>query len=282
MRADGVPAIRREAAWVTGCEDVFVEQVLAELQAFVSAPRGLSYASHWLVSVVDRVFDDAMRDASEEDAADMHARAQGDAKPGADTHQEDSAAAGHAPNLEQAGAQSDAARANSDGQEQGNAPTRDAAEPSQSQSQSQSQSELQPQGGPDHVSAVSAGSSAGEFAERQAVRRIQAFHKAARHVLQSWSYYSVQVLRELTVRNAPSFGSFNVARVLFDEYMFYLVSLELLLLLLLLLMGMWQVQTRVTHPHKTIRHPDVIVRTDGATPSSLSVCVLACIMMTSC
>jgi hypothetical protein len=88
----------------------------------------------------------------------------------------------------------------------------------------------------------SAESTAGEAAHLQ---RIQTFHKVARNLLQSWTFYAIQVLRELTLKSAPSFGSFNALRMLLDEYLFYVI------------------QSRITHPLKRLHHPDVIVRRDG-------------------
>jgi len=35
------------------------------------------------------------------------------------------------------------------------------------------------------------------------------------------------VLRELTLKSAPSFSSFNILRMLFDEYVYYLVETRL-------------------------------------------------------
>ena len=39
-----------------------------------------------------------------------------------------------------------------------------------------------------------------------------------------WSVYSSMVIRDLTLRSAASFGSFHLIRLLYDEYMFYLVE----------------------------------------------------------
>uniref|UniRef100_A0A3B5LL91 DNA-binding protein RFX2 n=1 Tax=Xiphophorus couchianus TaxID=32473 RepID=A0A3B5LL91_9TELE len=49
------------------------------------------------------------------------------------------------------------------------------------------------------------------------------FPKAARQFLLKWSFYSM-VIRDLTLRSAASFGSFHLIRLLYDEYMFYLVE----------------------------------------------------------
>lgn len=48
--------------------------------------------------------------------------------------------------------------------------------------------------------------------------------KAARQFLLKWSFYSSMVIRDLTLRSAASFGSFHLIRLLYDEYMFYIVE----------------------------------------------------------
>ncbi|XP_035826803.1 DNA-binding protein RFX2 [Aplysia californica] len=50
------------------------------------------------------------------------------------------------------------------------------------------------------------------------------FPKAARQFLLKWSFYSSMVIRDLTLRSAASFGSFHLIRLLYDEFMFYLVE----------------------------------------------------------
>ncbi|XP_032826773.1 transcription factor RFX3-like isoform X2 [Petromyzon marinus] len=50
------------------------------------------------------------------------------------------------------------------------------------------------------------------------------YAKAARQFLLKWSFYSSMVIRDLTLRSAASFGSFHLIRLLYDEYMFYLVE----------------------------------------------------------
>nr|KAG5698347.1 hypothetical protein BaRGS_010933 [Batillaria attramentaria] len=52
----------------------------------------------------------------------------------------------------------------------------------------------------------------------------QNFPKAARQFLLKWSFYSSMVIRDLTLRSAASFGSFHLIRLLYDEFMFYLVE----------------------------------------------------------
>jgi len=48
--------------------------------------------------------------------------------------------------------------------------------------------------------------------------------QAARQFLLNWSFYSSMVIRDLTLRSAASFGSFHLIRLLYDEYVFYLVE----------------------------------------------------------
>jgi len=48
--------------------------------------------------------------------------------------------------------------------------------------------------------------------------------KIARKFLLNWSFYSSLTIRDLTLRSAASFGSFHLIRLLFDEYMFYIVE----------------------------------------------------------
>ncbi|XP_070498148.1 DNA-binding protein RFX2 isoform X2 [Chironomus tepperi] len=48
--------------------------------------------------------------------------------------------------------------------------------------------------------------------------------KAARQFLLKWSFYSSMVIRDLTLRSAASFGSFHLIRLLYDEYMFYILE----------------------------------------------------------
>jgi hypothetical protein len=48
--------------------------------------------------------------------------------------------------------------------------------------------------------------------------------RRARWFLLRWSMYSSLVIRDLTLRSAPSFGSFHLMRLLYDEYLLYLVE----------------------------------------------------------
>ena len=50
------------------------------------------------------------------------------------------------------------------------------------------------------------------------------YPQAARQFLLKWSFYSSMVIRDLTLRSAASFGSFHLIRLLYDEYMFYLIE----------------------------------------------------------
>ena len=37
-------------------------------------------------------------------------------------------------------------------------------------------------------------------------------------------YFSSSIVRDLTLRSAPSFGSFHLIRLLYDEYMYYIIE----------------------------------------------------------
>lgn len=50
------------------------------------------------------------------------------------------------------------------------------------------------------------------------------YPRAARQFLLKWSFYSSMVIRDLTLRSAASFGSFHLIRLLFDEYMIFLIE----------------------------------------------------------
>uniref|UniRef100_A0A0M3IUN5 RFX-type winged-helix domain-containing protein n=1 Tax=Ascaris lumbricoides TaxID=6252 RepID=A0A0M3IUN5_ASCLU len=49
----------------------------------------------------------------------------------------------------------------------------------------------------------------------------------AKQFLKNWSFYSSMIIRDLTLRSAQSFGSFHLIRLLYDEYLLYLVELRL-------------------------------------------------------
>ncbi|VDK48878.1 unnamed protein product, partial [Anisakis simplex] len=49
----------------------------------------------------------------------------------------------------------------------------------------------------------------------------------AKQFLKNWSFYSSMIIRDLTLRSAQSFGSFHLIRLLYDEYLLYLVELKL-------------------------------------------------------
>ncbi|CAF1237003.1 unnamed protein product [Didymodactylos carnosus] len=51
-----------------------------------------------------------------------------------------------------------------------------------------------------------------------------AYAKMAKQFLLNWSFYCSMVIRDLTLRSAASFGSFHLIRLLYDEYMFYLIE----------------------------------------------------------
>ncbi|GFQ95477.1 DNA-binding protein RFX2 [Trichonephila clavata] len=50
------------------------------------------------------------------------------------------------------------------------------------------------------------------------------YPKAAREFLLKWSFYSSLVIRDLTLRSAASFGSFHLLRLLYDEFMFFVIE----------------------------------------------------------
>ncbi|PNF37252.1 hypothetical protein B7P43_G00395 [Cryptotermes secundus] len=50
------------------------------------------------------------------------------------------------------------------------------------------------------------------------------FAKAARQFLLKWSFYSSLVIREMALRNVASFGCFHAIRLLYDEYMFFVIE----------------------------------------------------------
>ncbi|KAL5284425.1 RFX3 family protein [Megaselia abdita] len=50
------------------------------------------------------------------------------------------------------------------------------------------------------------------------------YPRAARQFLLKWSFYSSMVIRDLTLRSAASFGSFHLIRLLFDEYMIFIIE----------------------------------------------------------
>ncbi|XP_016431240.1 MHC class II regulatory factor RFX1-like [Sinocyclocheilus rhinocerous] len=56
------------------------------------------------------------------------------------------------------------------------------------------------------------------------VQFILGFVAAAKLFLLKWSFYSSMVIRDLTLRSAASFGSFHLIRLLYDEYMYYLIE----------------------------------------------------------
>lgn len=54
--------------------------------------------------------------------------------------------------------------------------------------------------------------------------KVQTFTRAGRQLLLKWAFYSSMVIRDLTLRSAASFGSFHLIRLLYDEYIYYLVE----------------------------------------------------------
>ncbi|XP_049866348.1 DNA-binding protein RFX2-like isoform X2 [Pectinophora gossypiella] len=54
--------------------------------------------------------------------------------------------------------------------------------------------------------------------------RAHDYTQRARRLLLHWSFYSSLVIRELTLRSAASFGSFHLIRLLYDEYVSYVIE----------------------------------------------------------
>ncbi|PRP82203.1 DNA-binding protein RFX2 isoform 1 [Planoprotostelium fungivorum] len=52
----------------------------------------------------------------------------------------------------------------------------------------------------------------------------QEFSMVSQQFILKWSFYSTMIVRDLTIRNASSFGSFHLLRTLFDEYVLYLIE----------------------------------------------------------
>ena len=48
--------------------------------------------------------------------------------------------------------------------------------------------------------------------------------KDPKNIYSTFFCFSSMVIRDLTLRSAASFGSFHLIRLLYDEYMFYLVE----------------------------------------------------------
>lgn len=51
--------------------------------------------------------------------------------------------------------------------------------------------------------------------------------QAAKSLILGWSFYETLIMRDLTLRNASSFGSFHLFRLLFEEYLLYYVEKKL-------------------------------------------------------
>lgn len=47
-------------------------------------------------------------------------------------------------------------------------------------------------------------------------RSLRIIHETARDFLRNWTYYSSQIMRELTVKSAPSFGRLATMKIKFD------------------------------------------------------------------
>lgn len=53
---------------------------------------------------------------------------------------------------------------------------------------------------------------------------IKSVIKTAKNLLLEWNFYASAVIRDLTLRSAPSFGSFHLVRLLFDDYIYLMVE----------------------------------------------------------
>lgn len=56
------------------------------------------------------------------------------------------------------------------------------------------------------------------------VTSVERVTRGATQFFFKWGFYSSLVMRDLTLRSASSFGSFHLIRLLFDEYIFYLIE----------------------------------------------------------
>lgn len=53
------------------------------------------------------------------------------------------------------------------------------------------------------------------------------YAKMAREFLLKWTFMCSSIVRDLTLRSAPTFGSFHLIRLLYDEYMCYLIEIKI-------------------------------------------------------
>uniref|UniRef100_A0A7E4VC43 RFX-type winged-helix domain-containing protein n=1 Tax=Panagrellus redivivus TaxID=6233 RepID=A0A7E4VC43_PANRE len=51
--------------------------------------------------------------------------------------------------------------------------------------------------------------------------------KKSKKLVVQWNYFASAIIRDLTLRSAESFGSFHLLRMLFDDYIFYLIECRL-------------------------------------------------------
>jgi len=79
----------------------------------------------------------------------------------------------------------------------------------------------------------------------------------SQQLLLKWSFYSTLIIRDLTIRNATSFGSFHLLRTLFDEYIIYLVDSKLAAIPPQLLMSesIYMSQQGSVDPISNLSHP---------------------------
>jgi hypothetical protein len=58
----------------------------------------------------------------------------------------------------------------------------------------------------------------------QQYEHTDSYAKLAKQFLLKWSFLCSSIVRDLTLRSAASFGSFHLIRLLFDEYIYYLIE----------------------------------------------------------
>ncbi|KAL6064722.1 DNA-binding protein RFX2 isoform X2 [Balamuthia mandrillaris] len=82
---------------------------------------------------------------------------------------------------------------------------------------------------------------------------------SSQQLLLKWSFYNSLIIRDLTIRNASTFGSFHVLRTFFDEYLAYTVEQRLY---------MYHTQTPYLHEEATNRVPAAMIPTSAPTSSN--------------
>ncbi|MEQ2309106.1 regulatory factor X, 4 (influences HLA class II expression), partial [Ameca splendens] len=55
-------------------------------------------------------------------------------------------------------------------------------------------------------------------------KRPGSLKKVAQQFLLMWSCFGTRVIRDMTLHSAPSFGSFHLIHLMFDDYVLYLLE----------------------------------------------------------